>query len=143
MRFARLAGVGNLSERFAGVDVGNVDFDRGDCHRLERVQNRNACVGVSRGVNHNPVKLTVGFLDFVNNVALVVRLEALHLTVELFRPFPYQRKEHLVSLSAVDFRLANAEHIDIGPVDYQNVFHCNSSKIRRTTASTLPSAAIS
>ena len=71
-----------LSEIFAGRCIGNMHLRTGQIHRLYRVGYCDACVGVPRGIYHDSVEFfKIRLLDFVDERALVVGLEALNLDI--------------------------------------------------------------
>ena len=72
MCLARHACIRQLSKRLARVHIGNMHLGGGNTHGLECVQNRNARVRVSGGVNNNAVKYTVCRLNLIDNIPFVI-----------------------------------------------------------------------
>jgi hypothetical protein len=72
---------GAMPEFFTGVDVRKMDFDGRHCTRFDGVPQRNACVGVSGGVKHDRVELSLGILNPADKFAFKVSLP------ELYRDF--------------------------------------------------------
>lgn len=117
------AGVAYLAEVLARLDGADVDLNGGDGDGFERVQDGYAGVRVGRRVDDDAVDLAVGLLDLVDDAALVVGLEDLDLVKALrgacLLADLYQA---VVVVAAVDARLANAEHVEVGAVD-DECFH--------------------
>ena len=117
------AGVTNLAEILAGLDGADVDLHGGDGHGLEGIEDRYACVRVGCWVDDDAVDLAVGLLDLVDDAALVVGLEDLDLVKALRGArLLADLDQAVVVVAAVDARLANAEHVQIGAVD-DECFH--------------------
>ena len=115
--------VAYLAEVLAGLDGTDVDLDGGDGNGLEGVQDRHARVRVGRRVDDDTVDLAVGLLDLVDDAALVVGLEHLDLVKALCGAgLPADLDQAVVVVAAVDARLANAEHVEVGAVD-DECFH--------------------
>ena len=66
-----------LPERLALLNCRDVDLDRRDGDRLERVEDRDARMGVGRRVDNDAVHPAISLLDPVDDRALVVGLEDL------------------------------------------------------------------
>ena len=86
-------------------------------------------MGIGGGVDHNAVKAAVGFLDFIHQGSFVVGLKLLHRDPQGLSGLLQNGQELLKGLLAVDIRLPDTQHIDIGAVQYQN-FHAISSWVR-------------
>ena len=102
-----------------------MDLDGGDGDGLERVEDRHARVRVGSRVDDDAVDLAVGLLDLVDDTALVVGLEDLDL-VEALRGagFLADLDQAVVVVAAVDARLANAKHVEVGAVDDECLHGC-------------------
>ena len=119
------AGVAYLAEVLARLDGTDVDLDGGDCDGLEGVQDRHAGVRVSRRVDDDAVDLAVCLLDLVDDAALVVGLEDLDLVEALCGAcLLADLDQTVVVVAAVDARLANAEHVEVGSVDDESFHGC-------------------
>ena len=117
------AGVAYVAEVLACLDGTDVDLDGGDGDGLEGVQDRHARVRVSRRVDDDAVDLAVGLLDLADDAALVVGLEDLDLVEALCGAGLLANLDQaVVVVAAVDARLANAEHVEVGAVD-DECFH--------------------
>ena len=70
-----------MAERFAGMNVGNMDFDNGDFYAPNRVTNCHTRMRQSTRVEDNArVGLVeTNFVELVNQYAFVVRLHILDL----------------------------------------------------------------
>src|SRR5699024_1366295 len=86
-------------------------------------------VGIGGGVDHYAVKTAVGRLDFIHQSSFVVGLKLLHRDPQGFSGLLQNGQELLKGLLAVDIRLPDTQHIDIGAVQYQN-FNAISSCVR-------------
>lgn len=117
------AGVAYLAEVLAGLDGAYVDLHGGDGDGLEGVEDRDARVRVSRRVDDDAVDLAVGLLDLVDDAALMVGLEDLDLVKALHGACLLANLDQVVVVvAAIDARLANAEHVEVGAVD-DECFH--------------------
>ena len=117
------AGVAHLAEVFAGLNSANVDLHSRDGDGLEGVQYGHAGMRVGSRVDDDTVDLSVGLLDLVDDAALVVRLEDFDLVKALRGTCLLADLDQVVVVvAAVDARLANAEHVEIGAVD-DECFH--------------------
>ena len=119
------AGVAYLAEVLAGLDGADVDLNGGDGDGFERVQDGHARMCVGRRVDYNAVDLAVGLLDLVDDAALVVGLEDLDLVKALRDACLLANLDQaVVVIAAVDARLANAEHVEVGAVDNESFHGC-------------------
>ena len=115
-----------------------------DLHGLDGIQERNAGVRIGTGVDDNAVcPVQICFLNFVNEVTLVVGLIANCLNSKLTCVSLYHLDKPLVGGISVVLRLPNAQKVEIGAVD-DIEFHClkNSFLMRSATSSMLPSPSI-
>lgn len=100
-----------------------MDLDGGDGDGFEGVEDRHAGVRVGSRVDDDAVDLAVGLLDLVDDAALVVGLEDLDLVKTLCGTRLLANLDQaVVVVAAVDARLANAEHVEVGSVD-DECFH--------------------
>ena len=119
------AGVAYLAEVLARLDGADVDLHSGDGDGLEGIQDSHAGVRVSRRVDDDAVDLAVRFLDLVDDAALVVGLEDLDLVEALCAAgLLADLHQAVVVVAAVDARLANAEHVEVGSVDDESFHGC-------------------
>ena len=119
------ARVAYLAEVLARLDGTDVDLDGGDGYGLEGVQDRHARVRVGRRVDDDALDLAVCLLDLVDDAALVVGLEDLYLVETLGGAgLLADLDQAVVVVAAVDARLANAEHVEVGSVDDESFHGC-------------------
>ena len=119
------AGVANLAEVLAGFDGADVDLDGGDGDGLEGVEDCDARVRVGSRIDDDAVDLAVGLLDLVDDAALVVGLEHLDLVKALRSTcLLADLDQAVVVVAAVDARLSNAEHVEVGAVDNECFHGC-------------------
>lgn len=112
-----------LAEVLSRLDGADVDLNGGDGDGFEGVEDRHAGVRVGSRVDDDAVDLAVGLLDLVDDAALVVRLEDLDLVKALRGAcLLADLDQAVVVVAAVDARLANAEHVEVGAVD-DECFH--------------------
>ena len=117
------AGVAHLAEVLACLDGADVDLNGGDGDGLEGIEDRYARMRVSGRVDDDAVDLAVGLLDLVDDAALVVGLEDLDLVKALCGTRLLANLDQaVVVVAAVDARLANTEHVEIGAID-DECFH--------------------
>ena len=117
------AGVAYPAEVLAGLDGADVDLHSWDGDGLEGVENRDARVRVGRRIDDDAVDLAVSLLDLVDDAALMVGLEDLDLVKALHGACLLADLDQVVVvIVAVDARLANAEHVEVGAVD-DECFH--------------------
>lgn len=115
--------VAYLAEVFARLDGADVDLNGGDGDGFERVQDGHAGVRVGSRVDDDAVDLAVGLLNLVDDAALVVGLEDFDLVKALRGAcLLADLDQAVVVVAAVDARLTNAEHVEVGPVD-DECFH--------------------
>lgn len=100
-----------------------MDFDGRDGDGLEGIEDRHTRVRVGCRVDDDAVDLAIGLLDFVDDAALVVGLEDLDLVKALCCAcLLADLDQAIVVVTAVDARLANTEHVEVGAVD-DECFH--------------------
>ena len=68
------SGVGDLTEAFPGIHIRDMYFHSGKGNRLQRIQDCHGSVGVRCGIDDNAIHFSVGPLDLVYKITLVVRL---------------------------------------------------------------------
>ena len=90
-------------------------------------------MGIGGGVDDDAVHLAVSPLDFVHKVTFVVGLVLLHFQTLGAGGFVQQPQKIGEGIFAVDARLPDAKHIQVGAVDDQN-FHMGSSMIDKMAA---------
>ena len=133
------AGVAYLAEVLARLHGADVDLDGGDGDGLEGVQDRHAGVRVSCRVDDDAVDLAVCLLDLVDDAALVVGLEDLDLVEALCGAgLLADLDQAVIVVAAVDARLANAEHVEVGSIDDESFHGCFLCSRKTTTKVPVP-----
>ena len=66
------ADVADLSEVFTFLDLGDVDLDGRDAHRLHSIKDGDAGMSVSAGIDNYSVSILVCTLYLVDEVALMI-----------------------------------------------------------------------
>ena len=133
------AGVAYLAEVLARLDGADVDLNGGDGDGFERVQDGYAGVSVGRRVDDDAVDLAVSLLDLVDDAALVVGLEHLDFVKTLCSArLLADLDQAVVVVAAIDARLANAEHVEVGAVDDECFHGCFLCGWKTTTKVPVP-----
>ena len=110
-----------MAKGFARVDVGEMHFDdRQRRNRAHRVVDGDRGVGVGAGIDDDAGGLLAGFLDPVDEIALVVGLAEIDLQPEPRAGLLAVGLDVGQRLAAIDARLALAEHIEVGTVQDEN-----------------------
>lgn len=118
------AGVGNLTELLALLYCRYMHLDGGDSNGLERIENRDARMRVSGGVDNDAAKDAVGLLNHIDKLALVVALLNNNVVkARLASGFMADVHKRVVRLRSIDVGFAYAQHVEIGSVQYKDV-HC-------------------
>ena len=94
-------------------------FHRRQTHGLERVQYGHAGMRVRGRVNHDAVHFAIGLLDAIYDCTLVIGLEYFHLNVFTLADFPDEALKRGVIPISVDVRLAQAEQVQVRPVNHK------------------------
>ena len=119
-----------------------MDLHRRKGHGLQRIQNGDAGVGIGGGVDDDAVEYPVSSLDRVHDGPLVVGLETLDLHPGLLRACLQEVQQGGIVLLPVDLRFPQAQQIQIGPVDDEQL-HPITSRICRSDSSGVPLLSIS
>ena len=90
-------------------------------HRLQRVQQGNAGVGIRGRIDNNAVKFPVSPLDSVYQRTLVVGLKNLAFNLQLSAEAPDVLLQGGVGLLPIDIRLTDAQHVQVGAVQKQQL----------------------
>ena len=116
-----------IAPRLARGDVGHVDLEHRERHRLDRVVQRHAVLRQRGRIEQRAVERVDALVQLVDEHALVVRLQRLELDAALVS----EAMQPLVDLRqgrrAVDVRLAAAEQVQVGAVQDQE-FHGSSRR---------------
>ena len=107
-----------LPEVLALVHLRDMYFDGGYRDCLERVEQGYRGMGVGSGVQDNAIKATIGVLDGIDEITLMIGLEAHAVHKARLFGSPFAELEQLREARlAIDVRLTDAEQVDVGPVD--------------------------
>ena len=118
--FANRSEQGDVAELFAGEDAGDVDLDDRHTDGFYGIGDRYRSVGVSSGIEGDPVVCPVGSVQGIDDFALHVRLEIGDLDL---RKTGTEFAEVGVEIAvAVNGRFALAQKVEVGTVDNQ-YFH--------------------
>ena len=124
-RKARQSHIADLTELLALIHLRDMHLHRGDRNSFQRVQYRNARVGIRAGVDHDTVDIPIGFLYFIDQIALMIALVQFGLCADLLRVLFDQLTQIGIGRPAVDIRLADTQHIQVWSVDdkYFHIIH--------------------
>ena len=111
------ADVAYLAKLFALADIGDVDLYRWNADGFHGVEQGDGGVGVGGGVDDDAVCGAVAGLNLVDEVAFVVALVDLYVDATCFGVVIDEGAEVGVGGAAVDIRLADAEHVEVWPVN--------------------------
>ena len=110
---------------------------RRKCHGLERVENGDARVRISRWVDDDAVHRAIGRLNGIDDRALVVGLEQLDLHARFARRCADEILQCGKIAAAVDGGLTQTEQVQVRPIDDEK-FHASTSRICCTVCSGVP-----
>ena len=105
-----------MAEGFAGVDVGEVNFDRGQGNRSECVAQGVAVVGEGAGVDEDATGPLTRLVDGVNQLAFVVGLQETQLDALFLSGFLQALVNVVQGVMTVDIRLTFAEQVEVRAV---------------------------
>lgn len=109
----------SMAELLAGEDIADMHFHYNLFDACQSVGNGEGVVGICTGVDYDTLAFGVEaeLLESIDYLAFAVALE---IDYFLFRECRLELVEIVVeALRAVDFRLAPAEQVKVGSVDYQ------------------------
>jgi hypothetical protein len=110
-----------MAKALAGVDVADVDLDRRDFHRDQRIVERDRGVRIGPGIEDDAGSLLgMGFVDEVDQLTLPVRLPAIGLQTEFGASFRAQLLDVGKRGMAVGFGLAGSQQIEVRAVEHVN-----------------------
>ena len=115
-----------------------MNLHSGDADGQEGVQEGDACVGVGGGIEDDAVVDAPGGLDLVNQVSFVVGLVNRGLQAQGLGRALNEIQKVLVGGGAVNFRLPQAQQIEVGAVEDQKLHGAVTSRICRTVSSRDP-----
>lgn len=110
--------IGYLPERFSPIDVGDMNFDRGDRYRLESIKDRHRRVSICAGIDNDAVSTVEECsLNEVHQIAFVIALKTFDFDVLLLAVILDHRDEIIICRAAIQFRLSYSEHVKVGSVN--------------------------
>src|SRR5512139_1882130 len=111
-----------VTERFACVNVGKMNFDERDGGSRQRVAQGDACVRVACRVDDDEVDMVArSLVDAVDQGAFVVVLKGFDLGASRFAAADQCAVDVIERGKAVMLGLAAAQQIQVGPVQNQHV----------------------
>lgn len=114
--------MGMMAKAFAGVDVADVHFDRGNLRSADGVAKRDAGVGEGSRIENDPLAALIRqFRDLIDKRTFVIRL--VEFEVDFGELLAESVGEIVQSARSVDFRFAFAEAIQVGSVQDSDTFH--------------------
>ena len=128
--FAVESCIGNLPEGLTGIHIGNMHLNSRNGNRLQGIQNRHGGMGVGGGIDDDAVIHTISGLNCIHNCTFVVGLEMVDLNTGIDCGLRNQRQQVSIAVFAVNARLPDAQHIDIGSVDHQKLHFKPSHSLR-------------
>ena len=106
-----------MSKRFAGVYVGNVNFDAWNVDCRQGIANCHASVGKSSGVDDNELRtVSPCLMNCLDELLLTITLQTRQRGAGTLGLGLQPVIDLIEGLRAVDFRLAGAQQIEIGTV---------------------------
>src|SRR5262245_23198748 len=112
-----------MAERLTPIDIGEVDFNDGDLSYLQGVMDGDRGMSVGSGVEYQAACGVARLLDPRNQLALDIALTERKLEPQRLRLPATALLEACQRLLAVNIRLAQTQHVQIGPVYDVNRFH--------------------
>ena len=109
--------IGVVAEVFAGVNIGQMDFDKGQCHTQKGVADGDAGVGLGAGVDDDVIVRSACLMDGIDDCTFVVTLEMVKRDAQFGGGVLQARNQRIEGVAAVKLRLAQAEQVEIGAVD--------------------------
>src|SRR5215210_250345 len=105
------------SLRLAGVNVGQMNFGKGNCDARESVMNCKTRVAVGSRVYQRAVGGAVERVDRVDDVPFSVELGEAHHDIQVVCYVPQIRFDLGECRVAINSRLTSAEKVEVRPVD--------------------------
>jgi len=100
-----------VPEIFPGMNVGQMDFNRGDARRRNRIAQGDAGMGVGSRVQDNDIPFPLSFLNPTHKLALQVALAKVHHYLAFFRLGTNPGLNFSQSRPSIHLRLALAEQV--------------------------------
>src|SRR6185369_16514392 len=115
-------GQADVAKFLTPVDVGKMYLNERQLNRGKRIADGNAGVGISSGIDQDAVAIIRGSLNGIDQISLGVGLEKRDAAAEFFGQLPDGAVDLFQRQRTIHFRLAPAEEIKVGAVQYQE-FH--------------------
>ena len=96
-------------------------LDKGQGAGFKGIMDGNGCMGIGGGINNNAIKFRGGRLNFSDQIAFQIRLKTGAFHAECGGGFPAVIFQIVQRLCAVYFRLARAQHIQVGAIQDKDV----------------------
>lgn len=106
------------------IDIGDVRFHGRNAGGCYRITERNACMRIGAWIYYDGLIDAHGFLDFLDQLSLMIRLIERHLNAELTGKRGKPVVDVVKGERSIDFRLTLAKKVQIGPVNDQD-FHAS------------------
>ncbi len=119
--FGSLGDMTAMAKMLARMRVGKMHLDHRQFNRLDRIIQRNRCVGVSARIQQNRCCTNAArFMQPVNQVALVVRLTHIDAVAKRGCPVFQHGGDIIQRIMAIDIRLTQPQQIEVWPVEHEN-----------------------
>ena len=115
-----LRNIAFMAKRLAPEYIGKMHLDHRQLGRPQRIQQSHRCVRVGAAINDDGSGALRRLLDPIDQFAFRVALPEIDAEAEAFGLSRTQSLDVGERLAAVDFRLAAAQHIQVGAVEYQD-----------------------
>src|SRR6266566_6018618 len=104
--------------RLARVNVGEMHFHERNLYSSKRIANGEARVAVRSRIHQRPVRTTPQSVHCVDDLSFSIMLRERELNAKLFGDVQETRLDVAKSFGPVEIRLARAEQIEVGAIDY-------------------------
>src|SRR5690606_14505079 len=109
-----------MTEALTLIDIGDVNFDHRHIERRQRVMDGNRGVRISARIEDEAARLLPCLMDPVHKLALMVGLAADNGKAQRLRPRGYLLLDIGKRGRAVNMRLAQAEQVQVRPVEHMD-----------------------
>ena len=114
--------VGMLTERFPGVNIGQMHFDEGDFHRRQGIAQRHAGVGEGSRIDDDERSaIGVGGVDAVDQHMFGVALQPVKAHASGLSLGSQAAVDVGQGVSAIQMRFAHAQHVQVGAMQRQHI----------------------
>ena len=116
----RFGDIAFMAKRLALKNIGQMHLDHRQIGAPQGVQESHRCVRVGAGIDDDGSRAIWRALNPVDQLALRVALPEIDAKAEVCPLAPAQRFDIGKRLAAINLRLAGAQHIQVGTVQYQD-----------------------